>query len=122
MDISRLPVAPLTRPVNATFRTTTGTASPEAAKPVESTGPARKGEERFEHVVQGELLQRERDPAHTQTTREFINERRFEHARDSEYGSAGGHQSRSAIALYLNNSRPEAVADLTQGRSVNYFV
>ena len=122
MDISRLPVTPFARPANTTFKTNTAAASVEEVRPVDAPNRSRRSDQVFEHVVQGELLQRERDPAHTQTTQEFINERRFEYAQDSEHPSSAGHQSRSAIALYLSNTRPEAVADLTQGRSVNFFV
>ena len=31
-------------------------------------------------------------------------------------------QSRSAISSYLQHTRPEAVTDVSRGRSVNYFV
>ena len=36
--------------------------------------------------------------------------------------TGAGRPSRAAISHYLNNTRPEAIADLTHGTSVNFFV
>lgn len=120
MDISRLPLAPLVRPASAAYKSATQTASAEVIEPVESSRSTANRGDRFERVVQGELLQRERNAY--QSTRAFINERALDHAAPSERQDSGGRQSRSAISLYLNNTRPETVADLAQGRSVNFFV
>jgi hypothetical protein len=120
MDISRLPVAPLVRPASAAYKSAPQAASVETVVAVESSRNTSRSSERFERVVQGELLQRERGSY--QSTRAFIDERALDHAVPSERQASGGRQSRSAVSLYLNNTRPETAADLTQGRSVNFFV
>ena len=120
MDISRLPAAPLLRPASATYTSAAPAASAEGVGAVRSSRPAPRSGEAVERVVQGELLQRERTPY--QSTRAFINERRFEHASSSEHQTGAGRPSRAAISHYLNNTRPEAIADLTHGTSVNFFV
>jgi len=70
--------------------------------------------------VQGELLQKERTPY--QSTRGFINERNAGQAQPTVGQPDAGSQSRAAISRYLNNTRAEAISDLTQGNSVNFFV
>jgi hypothetical protein len=87
---------------------------------VEHIRPRQRTRESFERVVQGELLQKERTPY--QSTRGFINERNVGHARPAVGQHDTRHQSRAAIFQYLNNTRPEAISDLTQGKSVNFFV
>jgi hypothetical protein len=73
-----------------------------------------------ERAVQGELLPREhtRNPS----TRAWLAARTLEHALPGEGGAGIGRQARSAILGYLNNTRPEAIAELLQGQSVNAFV
>lgn len=120
MDISRLPVTSIGRPANPKSMPQ---AASHAIEVVESVRPAvgkRRTEDVFERVIQGELLQREHSSY--QSTRSFINERSVDHAQPSEHRADGSYQSRSAVSLYLNNTRPEAIADLTQGQSVNFFV
>jgi len=87
---------------------------------VEKITPRHRTRETFERAVQGELLQRERTSY--QSTRGYINERNVSQARPAAGQRDTGNQSRIAIFQYLNNTRPEAIADLTQGKSVNYFV
>lgn len=120
MDISKLPLAPPLRPAGPAFRGSPQATPVGVVEPVESSRDISRSGERFERVVQGELLQRERTLY--QSTRAFINERTLDHAVPSEGRSNGGPQSRSAVSLYLNNTRAETIADLTQGRSVNFFV
>lgn len=120
MDISRLPAAPLLRPASATYTSAASPASAEGVGAVRSSRQASRGGEAVERVVQGELLQRER--TRYQSTRTFINERRFEHASSGEDQTGAGRPSRTAISHYLNHTRPEALADLTHGTSVNFFV
>jgi hypothetical protein len=120
MDISRLPVRPLAPPASTTHNRSARVASVRA---VESSAASRSGAragDTVERVVQGELLQRER--TYYQSTRAYLNERSFENARPSDCHARAGHPSGSAIFHYLNNTRPEAIADLTQGQSVNCFV
>ncbi len=121
MDISRLPVTSVGRTANPT-KSMPQVAS-RAVEAVESVRPAtgkRRTEDAFDRVVQGELLQRER--GNYQSTRSFINERSADQMQSAERQTGVGYQSRSAVSVYLNNTRPEAIADLTQGRSVNFFV
>lgn len=121
MDISRLPAAPLLRPASATYTAAAPPhASAEGVGAVRSARPASRSGEGVERVVQGELLQRERTPY--QSTRAFIDERRFEQASSGGQQSGAGRPSRAAISHYLNNTRSEAIADLAQGTSVNFFV
>ncbi|HHJ17937.1 MAG TPA: hypothetical protein ENJ80_14725 [Gammaproteobacteria bacterium] len=120
MDISRLPVAPPGGPSPALTRKAPRPAFVEAVEPVAAPQARRSAREPLQRTVQGELLQRERNPA--QSTRGFINERNLNQAQSVGHPAPSPEQSRPAIARYLNNTRPEAVADLTQGRSVNFFV
>ncbi len=120
MDISRLPVVPWAPPAKSTY---SSSARVTSVDDVESTRASRRGSrggEGVERVVQGELLQRERTLY--QSTSAYLSERSFENALPSEGNAGTGRQSRSAIFHYLNNTRPEAIADLTQGQTVNYFV
>jgi len=120
MDISRLPLTPVTRPASPTFK------RPQPARAiavVESAGATRnrpRGGGRYERVLQGELLRRERLPY--QSTHAFINERAFGQANPADRQAGDGYQSRPAVTRYLGNTRPETLSDLTQGRSVNFFV
>ncbi|GMQ88934.1 MAG: hypothetical protein BMS9Abin09_0376 [Gammaproteobacteria bacterium] len=82
--------------------------------------PRRPTRGSFQQAIQGELLQKERSPY--QSTRGFINERSAAQARPAAEERTPTGQSRAAIFQYLNNTRPEAVSDLTQGKSVNFFV
>jgi hypothetical protein len=119
MDISRLPVATLAPAANTTYNSSARRAS---AAGVESPGPSRRASrgEGAERVVQGELLQRERTLY--QSTRAYLDERNFGNARPGEGYAGANRQPGSGILLYLNNTRPDAIADLTQGNTVNYFV
>ena len=88
---------------------------------MERITPRQRTRESFERVVQGELLQKERTSY--QSTRGFINERNAGQARPAAgQREPGSSQSHAAIFRYLNNTRPEAISDLTQGKSVNFFV
>ncbi len=121
MDITRLPLAsyarPVTTPVNASLRATPG----GAVESVSAAGSeARFTSERPTRVVQGELLDRQRDTY--QSTRAFVNERSVDQSRPADQPGVSALQSRSALFRYANNIRPESIADLTQGRSVNFFV
>jgi len=87
---------------------------------VEGIRPRQRASEPFERVVQGELLQKERTPY--QSTHGFISERNMDQARPAVGSRDTGNQSRAAIFQYLSNTRPEVTSDLTQGKSVNYFV
>jgi hypothetical protein len=120
MDISRLPVTHLLQSSPASIKTNRQPASVEVVEPVEKIIPRHRTRESFERVVQGELLQKERTSY--QSTRGFINERNVGQARPAVGQRDTGSQSRAAISQYLNNTRPEAISDLTQGKSVNFFV
>jgi len=120
MDISRLPVAPLLRPASATIKTSRQPASAEAVERLESPNPRSAGRGSFERVVQGELLHREYTPY--QSTRAFIDERSLDQAQPAGRQAESLKQARTAISRYLNNTQPEAAAELSQGRSVNFFV
>jgi hypothetical protein len=120
MDITRLPVTPIARPVTASSKTAQPAASREAVEAVEVLTPRQRTRDSFTRVVQGELLQRERTPY--QSTQAFVNERKLERAQSADGGAESLNQSRSAIAQYLNNTRPEPRSELTQGRSINFFV
>lgn len=121
MEISRLPVAPPSGPSPALTRKATRPAFVEVAEPVAAPQARQHSREPLlRTVLQGELLQRERNTS--QSTRGFINERKLNQAQSVGHPASSPEQSRPAIASYLNNTRPEAVADLTQGRSVNFFV
>jgi len=120
MDISILPVTPLLRPASAPVKTTRQPASAEAVQRVESLNPRQAGRGSSERVIQGELLHREHTPH--QSTRAFIDERRLDQAQPAGRQVESFNQARAAISRYLNNTRPEAAAELSQGRSVNFFV
>ena len=120
MDISRLPLTPLARPASPAFKGSQQARPVAVVESIESPRNTSRTGGRSERVVQGELLEHERTPF--QSTRGFINERTFDQATASERQAGDGRQSRSAVSLYLNNTRPETLADLTQGRSVNFFV
>jgi hypothetical protein len=120
MDISRLPVTPWAPTASNTHNRSVRAAPGQG---VESAGAPRRGAragDAVERVVQGELLQRER--TFYQSTRAYLNERSFENALPSDLRAGAARPSRSAIFHYLNNTRAEAIADLTQGQSVNCFV
>ncbi len=121
MDITRLPSAPYARPVTASLNTG---ARVDVTRAVEPVGVASEGRssanERPARIVQGELLDRQRD--NYQSTRAFVNERRLDQSRPAGQPGLSTKQSRSAIFQYASNTRPESVADFTQGRSVNFFV
>ena len=120
MDISRLPVVPWAPPAKSTYNSSARVASVEDVEPPRSSRRGSRGGEGVERVVQGELLQRDRTPY--QSTSAYLSERNFENARPSEGNAGAARQNRSAIFHYLSNTRPEAVSDLTQGQTVNYFV
>lgn len=117
MDVSRLLAAPLARPANTTYKNSARVTSAEG---VDSPAAPHRAARGVERVVQGELLQRER--TFYQSTRAYLNERDFENPLPSERQAGIGRQGRTAIVHYLNNTRPEAIAELTQGQTVNYFV
>ena len=121
MDISGLPVTPLPRPATASARRASQPAA--AVERLEAVGPSNPRPARrasFERVVQGELLQRARTSY--QSTRAFLDERTLDRARPAERQAESLGQSRTAISRYLDNIRPEAVGELSQGRVVNFFV
>ncbi len=123
MDISRLPVVYLGRPVPTTPRSNPMPSADDGMprSRVEVVAARSRNDERFDNVVQGELLQRERGTY--QSTRAFIDERTVNHARPAGEGAAGvGQRARSALSQYADHVRPEARSDLTQGVSVNYSV
>ena len=120
MDISRLPVAPFGRPANLASTPSVTSRNVEVVESVRPAASHQRTGEVFERVVQGELLEHERGSY--QSTQGFINERSAEQAQPSERQAGGSFSSRSAVSLYLNNTRPEAATDLNQGRSVNFFV
>lgn len=120
MDISRLPVTSIGRSANPGNIPSAASRNIEAVGSVRPVAANRRTDEVPERIVQGELLQRERSSY--QSTRSFINERSADQTQPSERRPGGGYQSRSAVSLYLHNTRPEAAADLTQGQSVNLFV
>lgn len=121
MDITRLPSAPYTRPVTAS---TNHSARAGTASVVEPVGAANGSDqvvnERPARVVQGELLDRQRDSY--QSTRAFVNERNLDQSRPADQSGVSSLKSRTALFQYASNVRPESLSDLTQGRSVNYFV
>ena len=120
MDISRLPIAPLARPAASPFRGTQQARPVEVVASVEPSNPRTRTRESSATVVQGELLQRERSPY--QSTRAFINERTMDQAQSADHASGSLKKSRSAISQYMNNTRPESLSELTQGKAVNFFV
>jgi len=120
MDISRLPVTPLLRPASVPVKTTRQPASAEAVERVESLNPRHADRGVSERVIQGELLHREHRSY--QSTRAFIDERSLDQAQPAGRQVESFNQARTAISGYLNNTRPEAAAELSQGRSVNFFV
>ncbi|GMQ83756.1 MAG: hypothetical protein BMS9Abin06_0496 [Gammaproteobacteria bacterium] len=87
---------------------------------MEKISPRQRPRDSVERVVQGELLQKERTSY--QSTRGFINERNVDQARPAVQRGDTAVKSRAAIFQYLNNTHPEAISDLTQGKSVNFFV
>jgi len=121
MDITRLPSAPYGRPVTAPANTGTRVDSTSVMEPVGGVNESgRTGSERAARVVQGELLDRQRGTY--QSTRAFVNEHNIDQSRPAGQPAISATKSRSAIFQYANNIRPESLADLTQGRSVNYFI
>jgi len=118
MEISRSPLAPAGRPAAYTG-TAPRTAVIEPAAPEASRPRVRSGEQ-VERVVQGELLQRERSVY--QSTRAYVNERRFDAALQNSAEGGRAPRGRTAISQYLNNTRPETVAELAHGQSINYFI
>ncbi len=121
MDIARLPSASYARPVTTSANTGTRVDSTSVVEPVRvASDSGRVENERSARVVQGELLDRHRDSY--QSTREFVNERNLDHSRPADQAGVSPQMSRSALFRYANNIRPESISELTQGRSVNYFV
>ena len=120
MDISRLPVVYLTRPVSTTNRTSQPSAADDSAPRVERVAMRPRYAEMADEAVNGELLQRGRNSY--QSTRAFIDERNFNHAHPAGAQAGNSRQARSALLEYANNVRAEARSELTQGVSVNYFV
>jgi len=121
MDITRLPFAPYARPVTTPVNASLRAAPGGAVESVSAAGSeARLGRERPARVVQGELLDRQRDSY--QSTRAFVNERNLDQSRPADEPGVSALQSRSALFRYANNMRPESIADLTRGRSVNFFI
>lgn len=120
MDISRVPVALALQASPVHNRTVRPSAFVAAVEPVGRAGARPHGRASFERVVQGELLQRERTPY--QSTRGFVAEHNMSRARFAGEPRNPGNPSRAAIHQYLNNTRPEAIAEQARGRSVNFFV
>jgi len=117
MDISRLPLASPGRPATYFRQPQAATSEVEAVEVLQSTRGTRR-ESPAGRVVQGELLQRERNVY--QSTQGYINERGQDAGRNAVTGS--DYQSRSAISRYVSHTRPESPGDLTQGRAINFFV
>jgi hypothetical protein len=121
MDITRLPSAPYARPATASVSASARTSVIGAVEPVGAANETRQFDnERPARVVQGELLDRQRDTY--QSTRAFVDERNLDQSRPADQSGVPAQKSRAAILQYANNIRPESIADLTQGRSVNFFV
>ncbi len=121
MDITRLPSAPYGRPVTASLNSSSRVDSVNAFEPVGEADDRYPFEnERPSRVVQGELLDRQRD--FYQSTSAFVNERNLDQTRPADQPGASALKSNAAILQYANNTRPESIADLTRGRSVNFFV
>ncbi len=120
MDISRVPVALALQAPPVHNRTVRPSASVAAVEPVGRAGARPRSRESFGRVVQGELLQRERTPY--QSTRGFVAEHNMGRARSTTEQGDIGNPSRAAIHQYLNNTRPETIAEQARGRSVNFFV
>jgi len=120
MDISRLPAASLLRPPGTGYKSSTQAKPVDSIEPVAASRRSSRSRDDGERVVQGELLHRER--MLYQSTRAYLDERSFEHALPGTRRGASTPQSRSAVYHYLSNARPETVADLAPGRSVNFFV
>jgi len=121
MDISGLPVTPAPRPATASARRASQPAA--TVERLEAVGPSNPRPARrasFEQVVQGELLHRAR--ASYQSTRAYLDERTLDQARPAGQQAESLTQSRTAISRYLDNTQPEAVGELSQGRAVNFFV
>jgi hypothetical protein len=118
MDITRLPVSPLSRPASASQTGVRQPASVDEAARADAARPHTR--EPRGRIVEGELLRRQ--PAFYQSTRSFIDERNLDQARPAEQPVASPRQTRLAVSRYISNVRPEPVAELTQGRSVNFFV
>lgn len=119
MELTRLPATTWSRPTNNLTRTSTQplSAAVEASKTTVSRQRSRAPVER---VVQGELL--ERDRYRYSTTRSFLHEHSLDQASPVERGAVSHFSNRGAISQYLNHVRPEPVAELTQGKAVDYFV
>ena len=110
MDISRVPVTPVLWPASAPVKASRQPASAEAVERVEALNPRQAGRVSSDHVIQGELLYREHTPY--QSTRAFIDERSLDQAQLAGQRGESVRQSRAAISRYLNNTRPEAAAEL----------
>ncbi|VAW76741.1 hypothetical protein MNBD_GAMMA15-176 [hydrothermal vent metagenome] len=121
MDITRLPSAPYGRPVTALVNSSSRVGNVSAFEPVaEAEDRYLFDNERPARLVQGELLDRQRD--FYQSTSAFVNERYLDQTRPADQPGTSALKSNAAILQYANNIRPESIADLTQGRSVNFFV
>ena len=100
MELSRLPVAPLGRPVSNPQRSVRQQAVTPGAGPVRA--PAAR-EAAAAPVVQGELLARPRSLF--QSTSAFLAERSLARARPTEQPHHPPPVSRAAIGSYLGNDR-----------------
>jgi hypothetical protein len=120
MDISGLAVTPLPRPATASASSASQPATVERLARAGPSNPRPARHASFERVVQGELLHRARTPY--QSTHAFLDERTLDRAQPAERQAESLTQSRTAISRYLDNTRPEAVSELSQGRAVNFFV
>ncbi|TCK17899.1 hypothetical protein DFR30_1153 [Thiogranum longum] len=121
MDVTRLPSASYTRPVTSPASAGAHAGFTSVVEPVGVANESnRVDNERPARVVQGELLERHRSSY--QSTRAFVNEHNLDHSRPADQSGISSLKSRSALFQYANNIRPESLSDLTQGRSVNYFV
>lgn len=120
MDIVTLPVGPRGRPANASTRSAQQPQVADAVERAPKAGSAPPSTGTFERVVQGELL--ERHAARYQSTRAFLVERSMEHSQPADRQAASDGQARPAIRSYLQHTRPQSVAELTQGRSVDLLV
>lgn len=119
MDITRLPVTTWSRPTNNLARTTTQPAN-VAVEPSETTVSRQRSRAPVERVLQGELLERNRHP--WSNTLSFLNERGRDQASPVEREAVSHYTNRGAISQYLNHAGPESVAELTQGKAVDYFI
>ena len=117
MDITRLPVVANTRADNQSNK---ALALPVGAV-YESMDDAMPNVHLpMERVVHGELLNRR---SFSQTsTQSFLTERNLNQALPADAERLGNKVSPHAVSRYANHIQSESIAELTQGKAVDYFV